>query len=476
MIFTGLGHLNTELSQIQTQLKLQWKQLYADLLNYQAQANPNTLPVAVPSPHQGLHKLTSVPQKVMPTSPVLTYQERLSQISREDVLSDPMERISKEFHVPKGLEKRTQFWFDIYTQHDSYTHVLHHVRYPWVVYKVIDTRPMIEGQSGALWYRRQKAQNYVKSEKRRIEKVLKRLAQKRSYRRLSKEEREIYNVLKVLPGKRKNVIRMARNNLRSQLGQKDFFLKGLRNSSKYLPYMEEEFRRAGVPIELTRIPFVESSFNEKAVSKVGASGIWQIMPRTGKAYMRIDDWVDERNSPLKATRVAATIFNQYNRSLKSWPLTVTSYNHGIGNIRKAIRKAKSEDLVKIIERYHGGAFKFASSNFYTCFLAALHAERYHDVIFPNVAREGLIEREVYTLTSNIRINTLKKTLKLSAEELLDYNQDLSRGIKKNILLRKGFKIHLAPGAGEPLLPKYGVSDKKPDRRAETRKNSNKTKG
>lgn len=471
VIFAGLGHMTSQISGIQSFLKKGWKSVYVDLLEFRAQSKELSSPTAVPSPHHALNQLVAVPQQITPAVPIITEKEKLKKLERTDALTDPMNRISKDFQIPKGLEQRTQFWFDIYTLHDSQTHVIHHVRYPWVVYKIINTGPMIEGKKGPLWLRRQKAQDYVKSEQKRIRKALKRLAYKRSYKKLSAEERELYAILKQVPGKRSSVFKMAYSNVRSQLGQKDFFLSGLRNSSKYLPYMEEQFAEMGVPTELTRIPFVESSFNEKAVSKVGASGIWQIMPLTGKPYLRIDNYVDERNSPLKATRVAATIFKQYQRNLDSWPLTVTSYNHGIGNIKKAIRGARSRDLVQIIDRYHRGHFKFASANFFTCFLAALHAEKYHDVIFPKIARERLIEREVYTLTTNIRLSTLKKTLGLSSEEIASYNQDLKRSINKNVLLKKGYKLHLAPGMGEALMPKYGVSDKSPDRRAENDKTS-----
>jgi membrane-bound lytic murein transglycosylase D len=148
-------------------------------------------------------------------------------------------------------------------------------------------------------------------------------------------------------------------------------------------------------------------------------------------------------------------------------LAVTSYNHGIGNIRKAIRAAGSRDLATIIARYHRGDFQFASSNFYTCFLAALHAEKYHDVLFPNIPRERLLERKVYTLTSHVSLNTLKKTLKLTTQDILDYNQDLVGAKKRNIVLKKGFVLHLPPGHQESLLHKIGISakEKKSDRRA-----------
>ena len=467
LVFAGLGAANAHLGTIQSFLTTHWNTLYVEVLTNQAMANEKALDLqtSVPTPHMAFNQIGFVSHEILPQTPAETTFEKVASVAREDILKDPMNRISQDFKVPAGLEKRTQFWFDIYTKHDAYTHVVHHVRYPWIVYKIIDIRPMVESGKGPYWLRKDRAEKFAKAERNRIAKSLKRLAQRTSYKKLPADEAELYKILEQVKGKRRAVLKMAAANIRSQLGQKDFFVNGLKNSGRYLPYMEEEFAQLGVPTELTRIPFVESSFNEKAVSKVGASGIWQIMPLTGKAYLKIDNTVDERNSPLKATVVAAKLFKSYNKSLKSWPLTVTSYNHGIGNIQKAIKKAKSRDLTEIIDRYHQGDFKFASSNFFTCFLAALHAEKYHDVLFIEVEREKLLERKIYTLTSNVTINTLKKSLNLTTADILAYNQDLAIAAKKNITLRRGFTLHLPPGHEQKLLERIGVSDKKPDKRA-----------
>ena len=74
---------------------------------------------------------------------------------------------------------------------------------------------------------------------------------------------------------------------------------GIGYSSQYLPVMENIFKERELPVELTRLPFVESSFNVEAFSKAGASGIWQFMPATGSQLMKVGDRVDERHlAPL----------------------------------------------------------------------------------------------------------------------------------------------------------------------------------
>ena len=284
-------------------------------------------------------------------------------LARADILDDPLNRINTQFHVPRELKKRTSFWFDVYTKYTSQHHVIHHTRYPWVVYEVVDTSKILNGP-GRFWTKWHKAKRHVKTRRWVIGNTLRKLSKRRSYKNLKGLQKRYFNQLKWIKGRRKSVFRMAAKNIRSQTGLKDSFLSGLVNSTKYLAHMEEEFTKEGLPLELTRLPFVESSFNERAQSRVGASGIWQIMPRTGKAYGGIvSRFIDERNSPLKATNMAASLLKQDYKFFKSWPLAVTAYNHGIGGLNKAIRRSRTRKLHEIIERYHRGSFKFASSNF-----------------------------------------------------------------------------------------------------------------
>lgn len=369
---------------------------------------------------------------------------------KTQILSDFQSRVSPEFSIPFGLWERTWFWFDIYTRYGEAHHIIHHVLYPWIVYKVYDTTQTLVNSRGPLWLRRERAEKLAKREAENIRKTLSKLAKRRNYNRLRGLEKQLFDRLAGVPGRRQTVFREAARNVRSQLGQKDFFQRGLVNSTKYLKHMEAEFRATGLPVELTRLPFVESSFNEKAVSKVGASGIWQIMPETGRAYMMVNELIDERNSPLKATRVAARILRSYVRALGQWPLAVTAYNNGIGNIQVAIRNAKSKDLATIIERYHRGDFQFASSNFFTCFLAALYAEKYNDLIFRNVHREPLREHAVIQLGGRTHARKLPRLAGVKAEDLLNYNLDLKTAYRRNAVLPRGFRFFVPPGPRDTI--------------------------
>lgn len=386
-----------------------------------------------------------VPQPSIKTIKSFDFDEKKSL-----ALSDFAQRIQPDFHVPEALNRRVSFWFDVYTLYGSNHHVIHHSRYPWMVFEVVDVTEKVNTGKGPLWLRKQRAQKFVSSRKNLTRKVLRDLL--RNPRKLPTEQHKRYlAIIKDGPGKSlKRKIRLALNSVRTQLGQKDFFHGGLEQSTYYLPHMEEEFANLGLPTELTRMPFVESSFNTKARSRVGASGIWQIMPRTGKAYLVVNNYVDERNNPIKATRAAGKLLKNYFRALKTWPLTITSYNHGIGNIRKAIRAARSEDLPTIINRYHRGHFKFASSNFYSCFLAALHAEKYHEILFNDIQKLPEKKFVITKLKKAVRTRTLMKKYDLSEERFVRFNLDLSVAVKKNYLLPKGLKVFLPEGIHKPL--------------------------
>lgn len=373
-----------------------------------------------------------------------------SNISSQDILNDRYNRIQESFHVPESLQPRVAFWFDIYTKYSSRYHIIHHSSRPWIIYKVVDVAPIFLGP-GHKWTRYHKARNFVKQEKQNVVSLLRRLAKKNSYKNLTEDEKKVFDALAEVPGNRKAVFLSAANDVREQLGQKDFFKSALVSSSKYLSQMEEVFAERNIPIELTRIPFVESSFQLEAESKVGASGIWQFMRNVGKSYLKISNNVDERNSPLKATEAAAKLLSLNFRILKSWPLAVTAYNFGVGGMQKAVHSTKSRDLGTIIDRYKSKSFQVASPNFFASYLAALHAERYQEEIFGSVQKHSPLRSEEFRLTKSVRAKTVIELSGLTSEQFKLYNPDLSPNVvHSNGILPKGYDLHLPPEAAEVL--------------------------
>ncbi len=108
-------------------------------------------------------------------------------------------------------------------------------------------------------------------------------------------------------------------------------------SEYYFPIFEEALSKQNVPLEIKYLAVVESSLNPKAVSRVGATGLWQFMYQTGKQYnLKIDSYVDERSDPLKSTAAAAQYMTNMYSIFGDWDLVLASYNSGPGNVAKAI--------------------------------------------------------------------------------------------------------------------------------------------
>ena len=108
----------------------------------------------------------------------------------------------------------------------------------------------------------------------------------------------------------------------------------------YMPIFEEALEAYGLPLELKYLPVIESALNPKAVSRVGATGLWQFMLTTGKQYgLEVNSLVDERRDPVKASYAAAHYLSDLYKVFGDWSLVIASYNCGPGNINKAIHRA-----------------------------------------------------------------------------------------------------------------------------------------
>ncbi len=108
----------------------------------------------------------------------------------------------------------------------------------------------------------------------------------------------------------------------------------------YMPIFEETFRQYGLPLELKYVAIIESALNPRAESRVGAKGMWQFMYRTAINYgLKVDSYTDERMDPIQSVDAAARYFRDAYRIFGSWPLAISAYNCGSGNVNKAIRRA-----------------------------------------------------------------------------------------------------------------------------------------
>ncbi len=120
-------------------------------------------------------------------------------------------------------------------------------------------------------------------------------------------------------------------------------------SEFYMPIIEEEIDRAGVPHELKYLPVIESALNPKAVSRANAKGLWQFMFSTAKLYgLKSNNYIDERFDPIKSTKAAIRYLDDLYKLFGKWELAIAAYNCGPGNVKKAIVRSGGEtDFWKI---------------------------------------------------------------------------------------------------------------------------------
>ena len=119
------------------------------------------------------------------------------------------------------------------------------------------------------------------------------------------------------------------------------FILGVANF--YIPIMEEALLHYNVPVELKNLSVIESAFNPRARSRVGAMGLWQFMPRTAVHYgLQINSLVDERCDPIKASYAAARYLKDLYDIFGDWTLVIAAYNCGPNNINKAIHRSGGE--------------------------------------------------------------------------------------------------------------------------------------
>ena len=334
---------------------------------------------------------------------------------------------SAGFETPARLRGRVEFWKAIFGKYGKYQKIIHHRRYPQIAFKILDFSKAAEQLSPGAYDELVKR---IEAEKvGEIQKCIQNLAETGTPK--SSMEQYIVEQMKFLPGGKQKYQDVLDNDwVRTQTGIKEKNEEAIKRTGRYLPSIERIFvNEEHLPIELTRLPFIESSFNYTAYSSVGAAGIWQFMPSTARKYMMVGSSVDERLDPFSATRAAAKYFQQAYRSLGSWGLAVTSYNHGVAGVYKKTVTAESTDISELIERTSGEpVFGFASQNFFPEFLAALEVYEQRQKYFPGLELLPELKVREQAITKPMSLAQAAKVTGVSQEALIDANYALLKPV------------------------------------------------
>ena len=131
-----------------------------------------------------------------------------------------------------------------------------------------------------------------------------------------------------------------------QLRRSVSYMLGAQNF--YMPIFEEALEAYGLPLELKYLPVIESALNPRAVSRVGATGLWQFMLNTGKRYgLTVNSLVDDRRDPVKSSYAAAHYLSDLYKIYGDWNLVIAAYNCGPEKINQAIHRSKQNDYWQI---------------------------------------------------------------------------------------------------------------------------------
>lgn len=354
-------------------------------------------------------------------------------------LEDDDDRVSDLFTVTDYYYPMVNFWFMIYTQFESSQVVIHDKVDLNLIYKVLDFSQLHhKGLNRNILYVLQ--QKHSEDKINEIKEDLKFLAHNPFS--LEPRAKAIYRILKEakinLPIKqleRQAFFNRMRENIRTQTGQRNFIKDGIIRSLPYQPFLKKYFTAKELPPELLAIPFLESSFNPRAESKVGALGTWQFMPLIASYYVpkkSISPQFDYRSN-IGVISVAASFLMKENfKIMKSWDLAVTAYNSGPKHLLKTKRELASSlseiDLEAIIKHSDSPHFGFASKNFYSEFLALVHALAYEEEIFAGLHREDRYNvneiLDFYLLKCSQRLDKILSKAQL--DDVLYYNHHITK--------------------------------------------------
>lgn len=208
-------------------------------------------------------------------------------------------------------------------------------------------------------------------------------------------------------------------------------------SNFYMPIFEDALMAYDVPLELKYLPVIESALNPKATSRVGAAGLWQFMPSTGKQYgLEINSLVDERRDPVKSSYAAARFLRDLYKIYGDWSLVIAAYNCGPENVRKAIQRSNGKADYWSIYPY----LPKETKGYVPAFIAANYVMTYycdHNICPMRTTLPA--KTDTVTVTRDVHLKQIADVCGVSLDELRalnpQYRRDIVNGNSKPSAIR-----------------------------------------
>ncbi|MFO7971281.1 MAG: LysM peptidoglycan-binding domain-containing protein [Desulfobacterales bacterium] len=273
---------------------------------------------------------------------------------------------------------------------------------------------------------------------------------------ISKRILEIYASRNIVVNGNHNAIPMVTNkHIQNEIdrftkkGEKSFFIEAYKRSGKYRPQIVSALQEAGLPVELSWLPLIESGFKVNALSKARALGLWQFIPSTGYKFgLKRTKYIDGRLDPVKSTKAAIEYLSELHNIFGDWTTVLAAYNCGEGKVLRVIRNQNINYLDNFWDLYE--RLPMETARYVPRFMATLH-------IVKNMEKYGLdsvpvdkpFEYETITVSKQVHLRNIAKTIGVTEQTLINLNPEL----RYRILPQDKYPLRVPPDKSQIVLAK-----------------------
>ncbi len=207
---------------------------------------------------------------------------------------------------------------------------------------------------------------------------------------------------------------------------KTFFRDWLGKSTKYMPILQSELKKAGLPTDLAYMVMIESGFSSSATSTAAAVGPWQFIESTGRTYgLKKIWWLDERRDIKKSTLAAIRYLKDLHAEFGSWYLVAASYNMGENGLRRQIKKYHTNDYWELVRQ---GALPLETQDYVPKILAALMISKAPNLYgFRDIEAQYPLQYEVMWAPAGTDLDQLADYLNITRKAMKDMNAEVLLG-------------------------------------------------
>ncbi|UCD31971.1 MAG: LysM peptidoglycan-binding domain-containing protein [Desulfobacterales bacterium] len=229
--------------------------------------------------------------------------------------------------------------------------------------------------------------------------------------------------------------------------EKKFFVESYKRSGRYREYIVNALREAGLPIELSWLPLIESGFKVNALSKARALGLWQFISSTGYKFgLKRDKYIDERLDPIKSTKAAIAYLKELHQIFGDWTTALAAYNCGEGLVLRVIRTQNINYLDNFWDLYD--RLPLETARYVPRFMATLHMVKNLQAYgLDSIIIENPMEFEIVNISKQVHLRHVAKQIGVDEKTLKKLNPEL----RYRILPQDKYPLRVPPGKSELLL-------------------------